>query len=99
MPKIKINDEILNIVNQIKRNYKPKKIILFGSYAKGTQNEKSDLDLLIIKNTKKKFTKRIEEVLNKIDYKKEIDVFVYTPEEIKKPNIIIEKALEEGIEV
>ncbi len=43
----KIND----IVNRIATKFDPDKIILFGSYASGSQNEDSDLDLLIIKDT------------------------------------------------
>ncbi|MEM3373712.1 MAG: nucleotidyltransferase domain-containing protein [Candidatus Woesearchaeota archaeon] len=97
--KILNNSKIKNIVYQIKKKYNPEKIILFGSYAKGTENEKSDIDLLIIKETDKKFNKRTEEVLNKIEYDIPIDVFVYTPEEFKKSNKLIEKALNEGIEL
>ena len=32
-------------------NYKPEKVILFGSRAKGTAHEDSDYDFLIIKET------------------------------------------------
>ena len=44
---IQIND----IVNRIAVNYKPEKIILFGSYARGNYNEDSDLDFILIKDT------------------------------------------------
>lgn len=43
--------QINEIVNRIAVNYHPEKIILFGSYAKGTNNEESDLDFILIKNT------------------------------------------------
>ena len=39
------------IVDKIISEYKPKKIILFGSYAYGTPTEDSDIDLLIVKDT------------------------------------------------
>lgn len=42
-----------SLLTEIKRTLKPydiEKIILFGSYAYGTPNEESDLDLLIIKD-------------------------------------------------
>lgn len=42
---------ILEIVEKIEREYKPDKIILFGSYAYGMPHEDSDIDLLIIKDT------------------------------------------------
>jgi predicted nucleotidyltransferase len=49
-----INDLVSQIVDKIIREYQPKKIILFGSYAYGEPNEDSDIDLLIVKNTDKK---------------------------------------------
>lgn len=41
----------------------PEKIILFGSFARGNANPNSDVDLLIIKRTKKRPADRIAEVL------------------------------------
>ena len=46
-----IKNLISQIVDKIIREYQPKKIILFGSYAYGEPNEDSDIDLLIVKNT------------------------------------------------
>ena len=47
-----IDREIMDIVNKyvevILENYKVKAIILFGSYAKGTNHEDSDIDIAII---------------------------------------------------
>src|SRR5665647_1966335 len=43
-------DKILKEVTSIITQYGVKKIILFGSYAYGTPNENSDIDLLVIKN-------------------------------------------------
>ena len=45
-------DEITQFVNLIVEVTDPDKIILFGSYAYGSPLEKSDLDLLVIKNGK-----------------------------------------------
>ena len=42
----KIMDIVKKYVDVILKNYKVKAIILFGSYAKGTYNEDSDLLLL-----------------------------------------------------
>jgi len=42
---------IIEIVEKIKRNYRPERIILFGSYAYGTPDRDSDIDMLIIKKT------------------------------------------------
>lgn len=40
--------EIQDVTNKIIEFIHPQKILLFGSYAKGTANEHSDLDLLVI---------------------------------------------------
>ncbi len=47
-----INTEKINeITSKIANNFNPDKIILFGSYASGNQNDDSDLDLLIIQDS------------------------------------------------
>jgi predicted nucleotidyltransferase len=43
---------VSEIVEKLKREYKPLKIILFGSYAYGNPTEDSDIDLLILPNCK-----------------------------------------------
>ena len=46
------NVEIMQFVNIIVEVADPDKVILFGSYAYGEPGDKSDLDLLVIKNGK-----------------------------------------------
>lgn len=52
MVKRAIDGEIMEIVNKyvkvVLENYKVKAIILFGSYAKGTNHKDSDIDIAII---------------------------------------------------
>lgn len=49
-----IDKDILDIVNkfvsEIKKHYNVTAIILFGSYAKGTQHKDSDIDIAIVSN-------------------------------------------------
>ena len=45
------SNKINEIASRIATKFNPEKIILFGSYANGTQKEDSDLDLLIIQET------------------------------------------------
>ena len=72
-------DEIVRILVD---QYGPiEKIILFGSYARGDTDEYSDLDLILIKRTSKRFVERLVEVpLLPVH----ADVFVYTPEEFEE---------------
>jgi len=77
--------QIKNIVMKIAKKYKPEKIILFGSYAWGKPTKDSDVDLLIIKKTKKdKSNRRLELEMMFLERMMPIDFFIYTPEEIKK---------------
>ena len=52
MVKRTINENILKSINEyieeIKKHYNVSAIILFGSYAKGTENEDSDIDIAVI---------------------------------------------------
>jgi len=81
----KIRKLISEIVEKIKTEYQPQKIILFGSYAYGTPTEDSDIDLFIIKETDKERIYRFAEVKTLI-YEPErrisISPLVYTPEEL-----------------
>lgn len=43
-----IVDSINKFIEEIKKQYNVTAIILFGSYAKGTENEDSDIDIAII---------------------------------------------------
>lgn len=90
--KIKINDIVETIVDK----YGPvEKILLFGSQARGDADEYSDLDLIIIKKTGKRFVERLLEApLLPV----QADIFVYTPKEFEQmkenENPFIEHVLE-----
>lgn len=62
----KMKEEVKNILSEIveklKSEYKPLKIILFGSYAYGNPTEDSDIDLLILKDTNKRRVDRFVQV-------------------------------------
>ena len=68
-------------------HYNPEGIILFGSYSNGSQERDSDLDILIIKETKEKYRERTLKVRRILSEENSIigmDIIVYTPEEISK---------------
>jgi len=91
--------ELEKIVAALKP-YRPKKVLLFGSFARGDYHGLSDLDLLVIKNTRKKFIDRIVEILELCDSEIPVEPLVYTPEEIEQllaeGNSFIRQALREG---
>jgi predicted nucleotidyltransferase len=64
--------------------FNPEKIILFGSYAYGTPNENSDIDLLIIMPFEGKSSRKSLEIWSKIKPAFSCDLIVKTPEDISK---------------
>jgi predicted nucleotidyltransferase len=90
---------IEHTLQQLKK-YKPEKVILFGSHARGSSDSYSDIDLVIIKKTKKLFLDRIRDVFKIIKPNFAIDILVYTPEEFKKMssdgNPFLEFVVKEG---
>lgn len=101
-PKNSYAKELRKIVAALK-SYKPEKIILFGSAARGEFGFDSDLDFLIIKKGVHQLRRgerycQVSKLLG--SYKLPIDLLVYTPYEIKKRLYLgdpfIKKILSEG---
>jgi predicted nucleotidyltransferase len=92
---------ISTVSKKIIENFNPEKIILFGSSARGTQTKDSDIDLLVIMDSKQRPAKRSMEI-SKVCRPKFIsmDILVRTPEEIKKRlqigDYFIKEILEKG---
>ncbi|ODS43064.1 MAG: hypothetical protein MSIBF_01065 [Candidatus Altiarchaeales archaeon IMC4] len=65
-------------------NYNPEKIILFGSHAYGKPTKKSDIDLLVVKDSNLPRYKRARELRKYLWGIAEtpMDILVYTPKEI-----------------
>jgi predicted nucleotidyltransferase len=76
---------IESITAQLIEKYKPEKIILFGSAARGEVVADSDIDLLIIKrNTPLYGADRIMEVSSLIERDVPVDFLVYRPDEFER---------------
>ena len=93
--------EIQNIVKKLVSLYKPQKIILFGSLAKGQIKPGTDIDLFIIKRDVPEIgVDRIRQLDALIKYKLATDFIVYRPEELEQRLILgdpfIKSILEEG---
>jgi uncharacterized protein len=88
-------------VESIAKGYAPRQIRIFGSYARGDYHEGSDLDLIILKETDKKFPDRIEDVLQYCPGGIDVQPMVYTALEIEtmlaRGNAFLEQALAEGV--
>jgi len=96
-------ETIQNIVQKIVAGYSPQKIILFGSYVYGKPDQNSDIDLLIIKDTKKRPIERwmeVKRLLRDRHRRFSVSPLVYTDQEIKKrlaiKDFFIQDVLEKG---
>ena len=71
------------VVEQIVEKFKPQKIILFGSYARGNPRPESDVDLLVVMNTSKE-SKQSLEIRRHLGVMFGLDLVVYTPKRLKE---------------
>ena len=88
---VDIDAVLSNLVSSLKPS-DPYKIILFGSYANGTPDEHSDIDIMVIldndhvaKNFQERLNKKIfiNNLVLEINRKMPLDILVYSREEFK----------------
>ena len=79
------------------------KAVVFGSYARNAENRKSDLDLILVQRTDKRFFDRYDDIAENYENLRGVhtDILIYTPEELKRISSrpFIRKALKEGITI
>src|SRR5512136_3348037 len=97
----KLNQALERILLTLAVEYRPEKVILFGSMAQGSVGEWSDLDLVIINDTSKPFLQRLKEVALLCRAPVGVDYLVYTPEEFaqmvqSKNPFILEEIVRKG---
>jgi predicted nucleotidyltransferase len=63
-----------------------RKAILFGAYARGSQSRKSDVDILVVMDTEKRFFERFDIFSELYDLFKgrALDLLIYTPGELEE---------------
>ena len=89
-----------NLLLPVFKKSKTKKAYLFGSFAKGTQSRKSDVDLMIITETDKRFFDRYEdyEEIQRVLADRSVDMLIYTSDELERiaNRIFIKGIIETG---
>lgn len=97
---------LLRDVDELRRRLAPhvgraRKVIAFGSVARGDPDEWSDLDLIIVADTARPFLERFKDFAGLYDVWPRLDLLVYTREEfarmVAEDNPLVGQALEEGI--
>jgi len=75
-------NRIQDLAARIAREFKPEKIVLFGSYAYGHPTSDSDVDLLVILKFDGKPVRKAIEIRNRVNPRLPLDLLVRTPEQI-----------------
>lgn len=91
-----LNAELERILNRLKKDPIVRKLLLFGSLARGDARDHSDIDLIVVKDTPMRFLDRLDEFYD--DAREAMDILVYTPQEFEemKERPFVKRALREG---
>lgn len=76
--------EIKSLCKQIVDNFKPQKVILFGSYAYGKPNADSDIDLLVVMPYEGRNHEQVVKIRMGIEKSMPLDLLVRTKEQIRE---------------
>ena len=76
--------EIRDLSRRIAREFRPRRIVLFGSYAEGRANPDSDVDLLVVLPHKGKAVEKSVEIRLATRPPFALDLLVRTPAEVRK---------------
>ena len=74
--------DILDVANRIAERFEPERIILFGSYAYGTPNRDSDVDLMVVMPCRGRTWDKEYEIRQVVRAPFAWDVLVRTPAEL-----------------
>lgn len=93
-------EAIDQVVEQIVEKFKPQKIILFGSYARGNPRPESDVDMLVVMETLLKEAQQAIQICQQIEYRFGLDLIVHTPkyltERVNMGDWFLRDVLKEG---
>ena len=95
----RLEEELRRLLPLLRRHPRVRRVILFGSLAKGVVGLASDIDLIVVMETSKRFLDRLDEIYRFLEPKVALDLLVYTPEEferMRRGNPFVRAALKEG---
>lgn len=92
---------LTNLLVPVLKRHNIQKAILFGSLARGDASPRSDVDLILVQNTKHRFLERYDGILmeiSKLVPDRDVELLIYTPDELKKiaSRRFIRQAFREG---
>jgi predicted nucleotidyltransferase len=81
----RIPDEIIQeLISRISSQFRPERIILFGSYAYGKPRPESDVDLLVVMDTPIRETQQALEIRQHVKPLFGVDILVYSPSRLEQ---------------
>ncbi len=97
-------DSLETLASQLQPIFEKHRIlraIVFGSLARGEASRHSDLDLIVVQETDKRFLDRYDDLLREITQAapgRDVDLLIYTPQELDQmeDRPFIAAALKEG---
>ena len=99
-----LKSELKKLADKIKEITPATKIYLFGSYAYGTPNEASDIDLCILTDENKRKLEILREIRRNVgDINYPLDILVYKTDEfnerVNNKYIMESKIYKDGVEI
>ena len=82
--------------NVLAREFRPQKIILFGSYANGKPTKNSDVDLVVIMPFRGSDTKKVVKMLTRVGAPFPMDVLLWKPERTQRTDYFTREILTNG---
>jgi predicted nucleotidyltransferase len=91
---------IANLLRPLFEKKGVERALIFGSYARQLETRKSDIDLMIVIETEKRFFDRYDDFSDIYDHLRDVDIdmLIYTPDELEKISHrpFIQKILKQG---
>jgi predicted nucleotidyltransferase len=92
--------EILELSERIARDFRPERIILFGSYADGTATPDSDVGLLVVLPFEGRAFRKSMEILNRVNPQFPIDLLARHPGDVarryREGDPLVREAMDRG---
>ncbi len=92
--------EIREVGQRIGRQFRPDRVLLFGSYADGSATDDSDVDLLVVLPFEGRPFHKSLEILNRLDIRFPCDLLARPPEDVarryEQGDPLIRDALDRG---
>jgi predicted nucleotidyltransferase len=95
-------DRLTTILRPVLEKYGILKAVVFGSLARGESTRRSDLDLMVVQKTDKRFLDRYDGIFSDVTdvvRGRDVDLLIYTPEELDSManRAFMKRILKEGI--